>query len=253
VEAKFGRSDLNEVIYSSASHFEIDGFLQKLRNPSNNRMPQMHPRWDSEPSMQLVFRRALENAVTKADMALHQQNEEYSGDDWKRTEEHAKRAAVAVRELLKFIAPQRYETPIIPLLTQYHVGIKTSHPLTEARDDAQALFHIDELLHGLETFAAVRLSAMSSNNNPGRRDKAAFTLSLAETWIGLTGRMPGKQAGSNGQPNLFEDFVSAAWRDAGAQGEDENFTRAIRAAVDALKARIPSSSVSTHVPNWLLG
>ncbi len=216
-------------------------------------MPRLHPRWDSEPSMQLVFRRALENAATQAEMALHLQNEQYSGDDWKRTEEHAKRAAVAVRELLKFIAPQRYETPIIPLLTQYHVGNKSSLPLAEARDDSRTLFHADELLHGLEIFAAARLSAMSNNNNPGRRDKAAFTLSLAETWIGLTGRVPGKQAGSNGQPNLFEDFVSAAWRDAGALGEDENFTRAIRTAVDALKARIPASAVSTHVPKWLLG
>jgi hypothetical protein len=75
-----------------------------------------------------------------------------------------------------------------------------------------------------------RASQVGGKNEPDLA-KRAFVYRLAEGWIFLTGRRPGRSYNPTRKP--FLRFVEAAWKDAGFHSE-ENFSRALDATLKQL-------------------
>ena len=71
----------------------------------------------------------------------------------------------------------------------------------------------------------------SRRKNEGNLGKRSFVYRLAEGWIFLTGKRPGRSYISSRNP--FLRFVEAAWKDAGFQSETD-FSRALDASLKRL-------------------
>jgi hypothetical protein len=91
----------------------------------------------------------------------------------------------------------------------------------DAERELEALRKAREILQELAEHAQQRRDRLAlGRKNEGDLGKRAFVYSLAEGWIFLTGRRPGR----NSTRNPFLRFVKAAWTDAGF-GDHENFSR----------------------------
>jgi hypothetical protein len=179
-------------------------------------------------------------------------------EDWQNSATMAERAGGSLLEFLKHLSglgskdlAEKGEHYVARPLFSFHNFITEEGNVPQminlSTADARALLRVNELLQQYGPYAANRGKTLVQNRpNPGKPGKAAFVLALAEAWIGLTGRLPGKGA----DDNLFLWFVAAAWKDAG-EPADEDFVHSMREAVDELLTRFNNGSEGEFVPEWL--
>jgi len=115
-----------------------------------------------------------------------------------------------------------------------------------SEDDAKAFFRVFDILQRYGPYAAGHAKSINqgrSGNQQGKPVKAAFVRALAESWVGFTGRIPGR--GANANPFLW--FVSAAWEATGEQ-RGEDFVHPMRSAIAELQANFNDGSETRFVP-----
>jgi hypothetical protein len=187
---------------------------------------------------------------------------------WSRTEKLAVRAHRTLDDLVKHIGAKGVPSadilvPIqrVPLsmLKSGKVTIRLlprGQPLDQAKKDFCELLAARDACAGFANRTQQRRESLASRRkNEGDVGKRAFVYRLAEGWIFLTGKPPGRNY--NSRRNPFLRFVEAAWEDAGLFSE-EDFSRALDAALRQLKAyeRLPGqtrqtiSGLARHGPVW---
>jgi hypothetical protein len=129
----------------------------------------------------------------------------------------------------------------------------------DAEREVEALRKAHGILQELAEHAHQRRDRLArAHTNEGDPGKRAFVFSLAQGWIFLTGRKPGRSFDSKRNP--FLRFVKAAWTDAGLCG-DEDFSRALdntlaRLAVNegwswSEQSRETITGLATRGPTWM--
>lgn len=101
----------------------------------------------------------------------------------------------------------------------------------DAKDEVEALVAAADLLNEMQNYAKDQQKKLEHTQiNDADHGKRAFVYRLAEAWIFLTGKKPGK--GRDASHNPFLTFVEAAANDAG--GFEEDFYRALEGALKTL-------------------
>jgi hypothetical protein len=129
----------------------------------------------------------------------------------------------------------------------------------DTQREVEALHKTLGVLQELAEHAQQRRDRLArARKNEGDLGKRAFVFSLAEGWIFLTGRKPGRNFDSSRNP--FLRFVEAAWTDAGFGGE-ENFSRALESTLTGLadnegwswseQSRVTIKGLATRGPTWM--
>jgi hypothetical protein len=120
-------------------------------------------------------------------------------------------------------------------------------------DDASAILRVQELAESAREHLPKREHGAKRPNDVGyAADEAAFVRPLAEMWLYLTGRKPGAQKDLT---NPFLRLVTAAWRDAFGESDEEP---SFNAALETLEgmSKLPGdelwrTSVIEFGPSWL--
>ncbi|TQN61024.1 hypothetical protein FLX27_15265 [Agrobacterium tumefaciens] len=237
--------------------FNVDLILKRLEQPRGR--IRLHKRWNGASEQEMIgcLRRCVEAAIHIGFAADEQLKYGEYASDWKTAASMAARASGALSELIKHLTglgskdlSENGKAYLRPSLFSFHNATATGESITEknrlAESDAAALVTANEFLLQYADFAKGKSDHLTTGRqHPGKPGKAAFVTTLAESWIWLTGRIPGKGL----ENNPFLEFVDAAWKDAGEDKED--FIHAMRQAVDDLKTRIPKEKIETFEPAWL--
>ena len=93
-----------------------------------------------------------------------------------------------------------------------------------------------------------RQGLASKAKNPGDLGKRAFVYRLAEGWIFLTGKKPGRHFDPNRNP--FLNFVLAATASHREKADELNFSRALDHALRRLRHKNLVSSLARRGPVW---
>jgi hypothetical protein len=140
------------------------------------------------------------------------------------------------------------------------VGIvQRSKSREDTEREIEALRKARDMLQELSGHAQHRRDRLArAGKNEGDLGKRAFVYVLAEGWIFLTGKRPGRNFYATRNP--FLRFVKAAWTDAGF-GDHENFSRALESTLTGLankegrswseQSRETIRGLATRGPNWL--
>lgn len=245
-----------ENIHDYSRQFEADHILERLRQPRSR--IRFHKRWEGTNDLEIIafIRTSIEVAIHLAFDADEPRSYGEYAADWKTSASMAAKASGSLEAFLKHITglssrrlSESGEAHLRnPLFSLHNATSNASVPdkRTAAQADAAALMRVNELLSQFAEYAAAKGDSLTKGRqHPGKPGKAAFVLSLAESWIWLTGRIPGKGA----EDNPFLDFVAAAWKDAGEDNED--FIHAMRHSVQQLSARFSKESLEKFRPNWL--
>jgi hypothetical protein len=247
-------------IHNTASPFAID---DEIRNAP------LQARWQLADAV-AFGRRTLEVAIEEA-----RKHESYRPgetlDSWKRTALLAERSHRTLSQFIRHVGPRGFPAsdalgPSIRVPKSWapsgriSVGLVPRFQSTKDTErEAEALRKARDILQELAAHAQQRHSRLArARKNEGDPGKRAFVHSLAEGWIFLTGRKPGRNFVSTHNP--FLRFVKAAWTDAGF-GDDENFSRALESTLTALansegwswsdQSRETIKGLATHGPTWM--
>ncbi|KQM34606.1 hypothetical protein ASF03_21395 [Rhizobium sp. Leaf68] len=247
-----------ENIYDYSQPFEVDQILQRLRQPRSR--IKLHKRWEAKNDPEIIdyLRRCLEVAIHLGFEADEPLKYGAFAADWKIRASMADRATGSLEEFIKYITGLGSSRLSLDGETYLKNRLFTLHNATSnatlpesntrAQADAAALMRAHELLVQYADYARSKGDNLTKGRqHPGKPGKAAFVLSLAESWIWLTGRIPGK--GTQEDKNPFIDFLAAAWKDAGE--EEEDFIHPTRQAVDELSIRFSKESLDKFKPYWL--
>jgi len=105
-------------------------------------------------------------------------------------------------------------------------------PPNQEKKDLEALLAARDACAGFASRTQQRRKSLAGRRkNEGDVGKRAFVYRLAEGWIFLTGKRPGRSY--NSRRNPFLRFVEAAWKDAGLSSE-QDFSRALDATLKRL-------------------
>ena len=137
--------------------------------------------------------------------------------------------------------------------------VQRPHSRADAERELEALRKTREILQELAEHAQQRRDQLAlARKNEGDLGKRVFVYSLAEGWIFLTGRKPGRNFVSTRNP--FLRFVKAAWTDAGFR-DHENFSRALESTLTGLannegwswseQSRETIKGLATRGPTWM--
>jgi len=243
--------------FRSCRPFAIDEEIRKA---------QLQLRWQLTDAI-LFGRRTLAVAVEDANAYANYRPGEALAY-WSRTEKLAVRAHRTLDDLVKHIGPAGVPSADILVPVQRvppsmskssKVVIKLlprGQPLDQAKKDFSALLAARDACAGIMNRTQQRRKSLASRRkNEGDMDKRAFVYRLAEGWIFLTGKRPGRSY--NSRRNPFLRFVEAAWTDAGLCSE-QDFSRALDAALRQLAAyeglsdqsQQTISGLARHGPVW---
>jgi hypothetical protein len=247
-------------IHDTASRFAIDDQIRKAP---------LQSRWQLGDAV-AFGRRTLEVAIEEAS-----RNESYQPGKilarWKRTAMLAERAHRTLKQFITHVEKTGVSSsdalgPSIRVPKSWTPSGRISIGIVQrfqSREDTErgieALRKAREILQELAVHAQQRRDRLArARKNEGDPGKRAFVHSLAEGWIFLTGRKPGRNFVSTHNP--FLRFVKAAWTDAGF-GDDENFSRALESTLTALansegwswsdQSRETIKGLATHGPTWM--
>jgi hypothetical protein len=227
-------------VHDTASPFAIDDEIRKA---------QLQSRWQL-PDAIAFGRRALAVSIEEA-----RKHEGFRPGEllvsWKRTALLAERSHRTLSQLISHIGPRGvpsadFLSPSIRVPRSWapsgriKVGIvQRPQSRADAERELEALRKAREILQELAEHARQRRDRLALNRkNEGDLGKRAFVFSLAEGWIFLTGRKPGRNFDPTRNP--FLRFVKAAWTDAGF-GDHENFSRALESTLTGLANNLVST------------
>ena len=241
------------------------------------RFAELQARWSSVDDAISFGRRTLQVALEDA---IDNQGGRASSQfkKWDRTADLAKGAHDALRQLLKHIGPSGLPTSIH--LTTERVGKrlakggKISAGLSPRKKSGGGFFNREDSGSEVEALSGTRDLLREIADHAGERrkrlrhtklikdcdyGKQAFVYRLAEGWIFLTGKKPGK--GRTAEQNPFLRFVDAALTDAGCEDVEDAF-RALDWALKRLdtferfagpapeKSRQSVSGIAARGPAW---
>jgi hypothetical protein len=220
-------------IHDLSVPFSIDREIREAR---------LQSRWAIKEAIRFG-RRALEVAIEEAD-AYERDRPGEELANWTRIVDLADRAHDALDRLVRYIGPAGVPRSHI-LVRRERVPttwarsgkiriavLSPGQPVDQAKKDTDGLLAARDLL---AEFAG--RSQQQRDRLAGRGTKVpdfgkrAFVYPLAEAWIFLTGKRPGR---SFHLRNPFLRFVKAAWADAGFGRTNEDFSRALDATLMAL-------------------
>jgi hypothetical protein len=247
-------------IHDIASPFAIDSEIRKAR---------LQSRWQLADAI-AFGRRTLAVAIEEASS-----HESYRPGktlaSWKRTALLAERSHRILSQLINHIGPRGVPVsdalgPSIQVPKSWTPSGRISVGIVQrfrSREDIEreigALRKARDILQELAAHAQHRRDRLArASKNEGDLGKRAFVYSLAEGWIFLTGKKPGRNFYATRNP--FLRFVKAAWTDAGF-GDHENFSRALESTLTGLankegwswseQGRETIKGLATRGPNWL--
>jgi hypothetical protein len=246
-------------IRDQALPFAIDDEIRKTR---------LQARWQLADAI-LFGRRTLEVAVEEARRRQNFRPSEILAR-WKRTAMLAERAHRTLNQFINYIGPRGVSPsdalgPSIRVPKSWvksgrmSVGIVQRSQTRADKREFGALREARKVLQELAKHARQRrLRLAQAAKNDGDPGKRVFVYLLAEGWIFLTGKKPGR----NFDPprNPFLRFVEAAWTDAGFCS-DENFSRALESTLTGLvlkegwswskDGRETVKGLATRGPTWM--
>lgn len=221
----------NDQIFDLAVTFAIDEEIRKA---------QLQSRWQLTDAV-LFGRRALAVAIEDANTYENYRPGEALAY-WSRTTKLAVCAHAALNDLIKHIGPAGVPSGdiLIPmeripssLTKSQKIMVKLlprGQPLDQAKKDLEAILAARDACAGFANRTQQRRKSLASRRkNEGEVGKRAFVYRLAEGWIFLTGKRPGRSY----DRNPFLRFVEAAWKDAGFHTETD-FSRALDATLKRL-------------------
>jgi hypothetical protein len=246
----------SDQIFDLAVTFSIDEEIRKA---------QLQLQWQLTDAI-LFGRRTLAVAVEDANAYANYRPGEALAY-WSRTEKLAVRAHRTLDDLIKHIGPAGVPSAdiLIPIQRVPSSFSKSSlvvnllprgQPFDQAKKDFSALLAARDACAGFANRTQQRRKSLAiRRKNEGDVGKRAFVYRLAEGWIFLTGKRPGRSYNSSRNP--FLRFVEAAWKDAGLCSE-QDFSRALDAALRQLAAyeRLSDqtqqtiSGLARHGPVW---
>jgi hypothetical protein len=179
---------------------------------------------------------------------------------WSRVAKSAAHVHRALNDLIKHIGPAGVPTgdilvPMVRVPSSWTKSGKMSlrllprdPPPDQGKRDFDALLAACNACAGFADRSQRRRKGLASRRkNEPDLGKRAFVYRLAEGWIFLTGRRPGRSFDPTRNP--FLRFVEAAWKDAGFHSE-EDFSRALDAALRQLRILQAISGLARHGPVW---
>ena len=117
----------------------------------------------------------------------------------------------------------------------------------QAEADALKLWGALEVIRRLEEMAPRKEARVRmGRQNDGKPDQRIFIATLAETWIFLTGRTPGKNPDPDKNP--FVRFARSAWSDLFGSDDTPDFIGALRALPVWSDYKI--SELKSQGPRW---
>jgi hypothetical protein len=187
-------------------------------------------------------RRALEVAIEDADVyERYRPGEEVA--NWTRIVDLADLAHEALDRLIRYIGPAGVPQSDILVRRERVPSTWTKsgkirimvgplgQPIDQAKKDTDGLLAARDLLAGFAGRSRQRRNSLAARRkNVGDLGKSTFVYRLAAGWIFLTGKRPARSY----HRNPFLRFVEAAWADAGFTSTNENFSRALDAALKQL-------------------
>lgn len=190
---------------------------------------------------------------------------------WTAVADLADRADFALQNLVRQIGDRIPDTDSlvqsvrVPVTIAKSGKIKVSmlpkgHWHGQSKEDFISLCNAKEALTGFAERCRLRRRDLAARRkNIGDPAKRIFVFRLAQGWIFLTGKRPGRTFLVERNP--FLRFVGAAWRDAGFDDDKEDFSSALDAALKTFRgyegwswskqSRETVSGLSTYGPNWL--
>lgn len=223
----------------------IDGLLESLVTSARIPLaiPLAHARF--------ISRRAIEVAcyyvedVSRASVAQISR-------DFETLEASARHAHEALSRLIKQLDPgAQCGEDLERSLVSARAGIEIGSPQklhAIARADGVALWRALEIALPLETTAARKARRVRDGRlNPGKPEHKEFTSRLAECWVFVAGKAPGR--GLVFDKNPFLRFVTAAWKDAYGEEDADSplFIGALR-SVDFTACQI--LKIRADGPEW---
>ena len=146
-------------------------------------------------------------------------------NDFEKLETTARAAHKALDALLNHLEPKA-KSPAeieVPILTA-QAGLQDGAPQElhgSALSGARALWEAREIAGHLADAALKKeVRVRKDRQNPGKPEHLIFAKTLAEIWVFLTGKAPGKSQSPEGNP--FQTFVMAAWIDVFGHDEKED-------------------------------
>jgi hypothetical protein len=250
-------------IHSPSVSFRIDQEIRAAR---------LQSRWQLVEAI-AFGRRCLEVAIEDAGIYEGYSPGEYLAY-WTRVAELADRAHSALDRLIRHIGPKGVPPSDILVrmdrvpLTWTKSGKIRIHlhppgqPLDQAKNDTDGLLAARDALAGFANRSRQRRKSLAERRkNEGDVGKQTFVYRLAEGWIFLTGKPPGRNFDSSRNP--FLRFVIAAWTDAGFGNAEEDFSRALDGTLKRFAAyegwgsskqsRQTVSGLAEHGPVWFIG
>ena len=239
----------NDQIFDLTVTFAIDEEIRKA---------QLQSRWQLADAV-LFGRRTLAVAIEDANAYENYRPGEALAY-WSRTTKLAVRAHAALRDLIKHIGPAGVPSGdiLVPMERVPSSWTKSGkitvkllprgQPPNQAKKDLEALLAARDACAGFASRSQQRWKGLASRRkNEGDLGKRSFVYRLAEAWIFLTGKRPGRSYISRRNP--FLRFVEAAWKDAGFHTE-QDFSRALDATLKGLAIRQTISGLAQRGPVW---
>lgn len=233
-------------IYNFSVPLYIDSAIRRLDAARGNSIG-LHRRWGLVNAI-YFGRRSLEVAILSANDASEAEHTGEIIKEWEVLGNQARRASIELHALLKLMAakgayPAKGADSLFPLLSRFYTRTSGARTAVECgKVTAQILAAADTFVREYETFAEDVVGELKAGRSyAGRPAKAAFVYTMAESWIHLTGRIPGSQ----GERNPFLQFAEDAWRDTGEARE--NFAWHLRDVVQQLDKTAPE----TFTPRWI--
>jgi hypothetical protein len=243
----------NDQIFDLAVTFAIDEEIRKA---------QLQSRWQLTDAV-LFGRRTLAVAIEDANAYENYRPGEALAY-WSRTTKLAVRAHAALHDLIKRIGPTGVPSGdiLVPMERVPSSWTKSGkitvkllphgQPPNQEKKDLEPLLAARDACAGFASRSQQRWKGLASRRkNEGNLGKRSFVYRLAEGWIFLTGKRPGRSYISSRNP--FLRFVEAAWKDAGFHTETD-FSRALDATLKRLdeywQSRQTILSLARQGPVW---
>jgi hypothetical protein len=196
-----------------------------------------------------IGRRFLEVAINEAvsQKELHPRASEWK-PQWSRIAKASQEAVAALDELFSAMDPSGKDAEhLAPIIRQSRIGGVGS---LKAMRDARLLVATKQIIGSLRDYTMTHRDGLLVLYPHSSQDhqKRAFVRILAEGWVFLTGKMPGKQRDPSKNP--FLRVVEAAWSDWRKVKNSDAFGDSLKAAILSIDEARFNRLVAVG-PEWL--
>lgn len=203
-------------------------------------------------------RRTLDVATASALGAIERLNRHETLLDYDEMERVSQEALDALTHFAKHCGGGAFrEFPEASLKPAFSKLVSTTAPGGD--HEAEVNSRVQIILSAIDTLREFTAFAVSQRDrivamgvqNPGDPIKAAFVMTMAEGWVALTGKVPGK--GTRVSQNPFLRFAATGWRDVGGDFDpdlhDTFAQSALASAVGELQTRLEGRG-KDYKPDW---